>query len=41
MVTAPQWLPAIPDAVSSSGMQLALALVLVLNWLLRKRMSLR
>ncbi len=37
----PQLLPPSPNAALSSGMQLALALALLINWLLRKRMSLR
>ena len=41
MVAGPQWLPPVTDATISSGMQLALACTLLLNWLLRKRMSLR
>ncbi|CAL5220228.1 g2204 [Coccomyxa viridis] len=41
MATQPQFRPPVRNAVLSSGMQLALALTLLINWLLRKRMSLR
>ena len=41
MAVESSWLVPVPDAVLSSGTHLGLALVVLLNWLLRKRMSLR
>ncbi|CAK0782797.1 hypothetical protein CVIRNUC_005992 [Coccomyxa viridis] len=41
MAVESSWLVPVPDAVLSSGTHLALALVVLLSWVLRKRMSLR
>lgn len=41
MLEESSWLPPVSNAALSSGTQLALALIVLLNWLLRKRISLR
>lgn len=41
MAVEPLWLPRAPDSALWAGTSIALPLILMLNWLLRKRMSLR
>lgn len=41
MAVEPSWLPPVPDSALWAGTSIALPLILMLNWLLRKRISLR
>ena len=41
MAVEPSWPPRVPDSALWAGTSIALPLILMLNWLLRKRMSLR